>query len=248
MDQLVTLAEAGKLQRDDLFFDPKMETWAAISSSPDLSAAVFPEKKRLSLRRKEQPQSAQAEAEDRPAPVKVTDMLAAAEGYTKETEFVREAARWRERTASLAVPTIGAILLLSALTIIYPSWSLIQEIIQDPENSWMQVFTSPLILLGLADAIMGILILLNATELFPVVRLRAALGAGFFATLHGAAFINGDPVALWLTLGVLAFGTGLFTCTLTLNFRTMVSSAILGVCGILTLAWFQNIQPLLSGS
>lgn len=247
IDQLVTLAEAGKVNRDHLYFDKEMGAWVTVSSNDILLEKIFPAKKRLSLRRPEE-STESSEPDDPEGAVRVTDMLAAAEGYTKETEYIREAARWRERTANLTVPVIGVMLLLSAATIIYPSWTIIQDLLNDPEASYALLLGSPLVLLGLADAVMGLLILLNATELFPVVRFRAMLGSGYFATLHAAHFLNGDTQAVWLAIAMLLFGVGLFICTLTLNFRMMVASAVLGFAGVLGLAWFQNIQPLIAGN
>jgi hypothetical protein len=248
IDALVTLAEAGKLTHDHFYFDPKMESWVAIRSNEALLAEVFPEKKRLSLRRKTAEEIHSINIEEGSAPVRVEEMLAAAEGQTHETKHVRTRRMWEERTAGIAVPTLGVMLLISALSVLYPSWSIILMLLDNEEGAIQMLFQHPVVFLGALDLLMGAFLLLNATEIFPLIRFRAMLGAGFFAVLYAANYLNGDPNGLWMALASLAFGFGLFTCTLTLNFSLMAVSASVGIAGALGIAWFANVVPLLFDS
>ena len=89
---------------------------------------------------------------------------------------------------------------------------------------------------------------LNATEIFPLIRFRAMLGAGFFTIVYSSNYINGDPQGLWMAISSMGFGVGLYICTLTLNFPLMVISASMGIAGALGIAWYSNLVPLLMGS
>jgi len=248
-DALITLAEAGKVTPDHYYFDPVMESWALIRSNEALYKEIFPEKKRLSLRKKtaEEIQSINKPDDERTS-VKVEEMLAAAEGHTSETKHVRKKRQWQERTAGLSVPTLGILLLISALSVLYPSWNIISGILNETEGAWRMLFQRPVVFLGGLDLLMGIFLLLNATEIFPLIRFRAMLGSGFFAILFTANWINGDPEGIWMALSSLGFGIGLYTCTLTLNFSLMVLSAAIGFAGALGIVWFSNLAPLFMGS
>jgi hypothetical protein len=248
-DALITLAEAGKISPDHYYFDPRMESWALIRSNEALFAEIFPEKKQLTLRKKTAEEIQSINKEDDPSPpVKVEEMLAAAEGHTSETRHVRTRREWRERTAAISVPTLGILLLISALSVLYPSWNIINAILNDAEGAWQQLFQKPVVFLGLLDLIMGAFLLLNATEIFPLIRFRAMLGAGFFTILYAANWLNGDPQGLWMAISSLAFGCGLYICTLTLYFPLMAAAATIGAAGALGIAWFSNLVPLLVGS
>lgn len=249
IDALLTLAEAGKVSPEHYYFDPKMESWALIRSNEPLMKQIFPEKKQLTLRRKTEEELAALNMEEESIPsVKVEEMLAAAEGHTKETRHVRTKKIWVERTAAMSVPLIGSMLLVSALSVLYPSWNIIQGIMNETEGAWTLLFQKPVVLLGALDLLMGAFLLLNATEIFPLIRFRAMIGAGFFTVLYAASWLNGDPQALYLSISSLAFGIGLYISTLTLNFNLMILSATAGFAGLAGLIWYGNLVPLLLGS
>jgi hypothetical protein len=246
INELLTLAEADKLTPEFYYFDSRMESWAQIRTNEELAGKVFPEKKRLSLRKKTTEEIASINAEDEfEEAVKVDAMLAAAEGHTAETKHVRKKKEWEERTANLSVPVLGTMLLISAISVLYPSWNIIDAILSDKPDAWTMLFQNPVVFLGGLDLIMGVLLFLNATEVFPLIRFRAMLGAGFFATVYYFNYINGDPQALYLALSNLGLGIGLYVCTITLRFSLMVAAASIGIAGSLGIIWFSNLVPLL---
>ena len=53
MDKLVSLADAGQFTRDSLIYDEEDEKWKAIRDNSALCAQMFPEKKKLTLRRRD---------------------------------------------------------------------------------------------------------------------------------------------------------------------------------------------------
>lgn len=246
IDELLTLAEADKLTPEFYYFDAQMESWAQIQTNEDLKAKVFPEKQKLTLRKKSSEEIASLNAEDEfEEPVKVDEMLAAAEGHTKETKHVRTRKIWQERTANLSVPVLGTMLLVSALSVLYPSWNIINSILSDTPGAWSVLFQNPVVFLGALDLVMGVFLLLNATEVFPLIRFRAMLGAGFFATVYFFNYMNGDAQGLYLALANLGLGFGLYTCTITLRFTLMLVAASIGLAGSFGIIWFSNLAPLL---
>jgi hypothetical protein len=248
IDELVTLAEANRISTEHYYFDPVMESWALIQSNEDLKNRIFPEKKKLSLRKKTMEEIGSLnEEEPETEAVRVEEILAAAEGHTKETKYVRQRKLWQERTATLSVPLLGTLLLISALSVLYPSWNIINGILNEADGAWQMLFQKPVVFLGLLDLVMGIFLFLNATEVFQLIRFRAMLGAGFFTVVHASAFLNGDPQGLWMAISSMAFGIGLYICTITLNFPVMVASASIGIAGALGIAWYSNLVPLLIG-
>ena len=249
IDELLTLAEAGKLDPEYYYFDPRMESWALIRTNEELKLKIFPEKKRLTLRKKTEEEIANLNAdEDETEVVRVDEMLAAAEGNTRETRHVRTSRVWQERAASISVPILGIMLLISALSVVYPSISLLQAVFAGEEGSYMRLLQDPVLILGLLDTVMAIFLFLNATEIYPLIRFRAAVGTGFFFVLHMAYYINGDPQAIWMALSYLAFGLGLYIGTLTLSFTMILFCAVLGIGGAVGVAYYSNLVPLLMGS
>ncbi len=249
ISELETLAEADKLTPEFYYFDSQMESWAQIRTNEDLKAKIFPEKKKLSLRKKSSEEIASLNEEDEnEAPVKVDEMLAAAEGHTKETKHVRTKKAWEERTANLSVPVLGTMLFISALSVLYPSWSIINAILNESPDAWQVLFQNPVVFLGALDLIFGVFLFLNATEVFPLIRFRAMLGAGFFTTVYAFTFLNGDPQGFYMAVSSLAFGIGLYVCTITLRFTIMVVAATLGIAGVLGVIWYSNLVPLLIGA
>ncbi len=244
--ELQTLAEADKLTREFYYFDASLETWAQIQTNEDLLTKIFPEKKKLGLRKKTTEEIGSINAEDEEeAVVKVDEMLAAAEGHTDETKHVRTKRLWEERTANLSVPVLGIMLFVSALSVLYPSWNIIDAILSENPDGWTMLFQNPVVFLGALDLVMGVFLLLNATEVFPLIRFRAMLGAGFFTTVYLLTYLNGDPQALYLALANLGLGIGLYVCTITLRFTLMVVAASAGIAGSLGIIWFSNLAPLL---
>ena len=247
IDALLTLAEADRITKEHLYFDPNMESWAPLRTNDALMAEVFPEKKSLSLRKKTAEEIDSINTEEDEAEVKVEDMLAAAEGQTSETKHVRTKKEWEERTAGLSVPLIGSLLLVSALSVLYPSWSIINNILNEAEGAYMMLFQNPILILGAMDLLMAGFLFLNATEIFPLIRFRAMIAAGFFSVIYLAGWVNGDPDGIYMALSSLSFGCGLYACTLTLSFTIMTLSAAAGFAGVLGLIWYSNLVPLLFG-
>ena len=51
IEQLVSLAEAGQVTADTLYYDANAERWLALGSDLTIKAAIFPEKKKLVIKK-----------------------------------------------------------------------------------------------------------------------------------------------------------------------------------------------------
>ena len=82
IDQLSSLFEAGKVERDAYVYDIDQETWITIEECGELMKALFPEKKKLTLRSEESTpeddDETSDESEEKKQSVSVSQMLAQA--------------------------------------------------------------------------------------------------------------------------------------------------------------------------
>jgi len=247
MEKIATLAEAGQVTRETLYYDDELESWAEIGSNEEIALQVFPEKKRLTLRQKDATEMnlinrAPAVSDE---PVKVEEMLAAAGGDTRETRSFKKKQAWEERTAKVSIPVIGSILAASAVSLVYPSINVINRILDEGGVSVAILLQHPALILGFLDTVMAIFLFLAVTEVFPLVRLRAAFGIGFFGFTYWSAHVNGVEDALYACYSIIAYGLGLYFATLTLSFKVMFLSAIIGFAGVGGYLYFTTIKALL---
>ena len=239
VDQLQTLAEAGKIDRETLCYDEEAEVWIMIGEFTKISDKVFPERKKLSLKQVEErlpPTKApfagesdlDSEGNELPS-TDVEEMLAAAEGETEGTEHLKRREERRNAAASISLPGIGIMMFLSAFMMIYPEYTRIQLVLE--QETYSQLL-NPLIIVGGIDLLLAIFLLLAVSEVYPVVRLRAALGLGFWTYI----FWSGGDYTLMGTafLGHLC----LFISTMTLSLYVMMSCLVVGIASFALFAFF----------
>ncbi len=236
LDKLLSLAEAGQIDHDALYYDDEKEAWTLISDNEPLHAQVFPPKKKLALRAKTETELGALDHKDAARPqVTVAELLAAAEADTEETRHLKERQRWEARTASAVLPLLTLTMLLSALSFIYPSWKVLEPLFMGAEGAgWSVLMEHPLPLVGAVDLVFALLLGLAVTGCYPLLRLRMMIGLGFFGFMGYAAWASGQDVGLVLMASALLFSLGVFIATLTLRFAVMVcatSAGILGVAG-----------------
>lgn len=229
--KLQTLAEAGQISENTLFYDEEKEEWIPIALSEELKATVFPQREKLSLKmrdpdelkrdKEEEPDEDDPDA-DRPS-VSVLDMLSAAEGNTEERLELKQRQRSLERSVAVATPAIGIAMIGSALTLILPQLDQIKGIIN--AGSYATILNHPALLVGIFDLIVAILLFLAVTEIYPLVRCRAMVTAGIGLYL---GWIAGDPILMGVAA---AAGWGVFLASISQNFTTMIVAVVLGVGG-----------------
>lgn len=239
-EQLESLGEARQITPDTLFYDPQKEVWLKIGSDGELKNRIFPERKSLSLKpRGKAVEEAPPEPKDAPAAVRVDEMLAAAEGNTSETKHVVAAKKSREKAASLSVPVAILIMAMMIISAVFPSIEIVQEIIEQEAPSLL--IEEPLLIVALIDTFLLICLCLAVTEIFPIVRVRAMMGLGFFAFYYWAQGYNGDPQGYSVMAASLAANLGLYLCTLSRSYFLSLLAALLGVAGSAAFAYFMVV-------
>jgi len=222
--KLLTLAEAGQINPNTLYYDEDKEEWIPVALNPELQAQIFPEREKLSLKIETQKKPIREEAKkSESSQLNVQSMLAAADGDTVERRKHTSQKKSFERAATISSAGLGLMMIFSALFMVLPLIPQIQEAANDGE--FITVFNYPAILIGLFDLIIGVLLILSVTEVFPLARGRAMLTLGFGVYVGWAL---GDPLIMGLTA---AAGIGIFLATLSQSMGTMILAFVLGIGG-----------------
>lgn len=218
IDQLASLAEAGQVDGDTLYYDAAIEQWVTTGSNPELMGTLFPEKRKLRMKQKVEIKTVNVEREG-DEPIRVEEMLAAAEGKTKETAGKGDPKAAFERIAGWGRRVLMVIMALSMASMLFPHLTVIYAF------EWEKFLATPTILFGALDLFITILLLLGATAVYPLVRFRALLGLGFFGLLHYTAAETGYLVPL------LAASAGMYFTTAAVNWTVLIASGALGLFG-----------------
>ena len=227
MEQLISLAESNDpakgVTAETYFYEAASEQWLLIGSSPEMKAALWPEKKKMGFKQKEF-KVLNEEKTDSQAPITVQEFLAAAEGKTDETKGKKDKSGMMMAAASWGTRSAAIISLLSAVALALPS---IDALIA---MDMAKMLEKPFIFLGLVDAVIGLLLLLGVISLYPFVRFRAAFGLGFLGFLF---MTQGQLTPM---IAVAAGSTGLYFCTIFLSYIPLGVAALLGLGGMAMLA------------
>lgn len=227
LEQLASLIEAGQIDRQTFYYDSLAEKWVEIQSNPELIATLFPTKKKLSVRQKEAGATINFKANEDEKPITVEDMLAAAEGNTEETRGKRNRTEDRERAAHWGMRSLGLMFLASAAGLLVNNMDRIQTL------EFVDLITTPEILFGVTDLLIAVFLFLEVTTVYSFVRLRAAVGLGFFAFYLGV-LPDQRPALAALVIGSI----GAFILTLVTNIWAVVLCALLGLAGMGGFAYF----------
>lgn len=221
VEQLASLVEAGQVDRQTFYYDAVAEKWVEIQSNPDLSKTLFPIKKKLTMKSKESTlQTLNITATPEEKPITVEDMLAAAEGKTEETRGKRDFTVDEERAALLGLRLMSLLLAISAAGLLVPHMELIMA------AEFWPIATNPLVVLGVIDVFLALLLFLEVTAFYFLVRLRAAVAAGFFAFYFGS-------IAEWLPLAAaIAGAVALYALTTRRTLASVISFSLLGLAGM----------------
>lgn len=225
VEQLVTLGETGQIDTETLYYDAETEQWAAIGSNEDLKNAVFPPKKRLTVKPKEKINSLNV-AQEEHRPITVEEMLADAEGRTEETKDKRSLIVAQDVSAKIGMYAGMVTCLLSAAALILPHADIVAAM------DYVKIAEHPLVVLGLVDLLCAVLLGLGMAAIYPFLRFRAALGLGFLGLLF---WLQGAPL---VALAVVAGSVGMYFCTVFLSYGPVITSALLGLAGMGGFAFF----------
>ena len=223
-EQLTSLIDSGQLTVATLYYDAHTEQWTPIDANAELKAALFPEKKKLTVRPKQQLETLNQEAEGA-APITVNDILAAAEGRTADTRDRQDPVEAMARAAAIGRWAAILALLLAAAGETIPAADAIASM--NPAK----IFAEPLVILGAVDLLLAVVLALGVVAVYPLVRFRAALGLGFL----GFIFWTQGQVVPFLALA--AGCTGLYLCTVFVSYLAVGLAAALGIGGLAFVSW-----------
>ncbi len=224
LEQIKSQAEIGQVTPETLYYDANAEQWVVIGSNAELKASLFPEKKKLSLKKQTDFKPINQEKPDA-APITVDQMLAAAEGRTDETKDKQDPEIAAARAAKIGMIAAILTLLAAAGGEVVPNVALIMSM------DWLKIAFQPLVILGAVDVVLAVLLGLGAASLYPLVRFRAMLGLGFLGFVF---FVHGQSTAF---LALAAGSVGLYLCTVFVSLLPVVIAALLGVLGMAAVAW-----------
>jgi hypothetical protein len=224
VQQVADLAEAGQVTPDTLVYDPNTEQWVALTANAELMGAVFPEKKKLSLKAKEI--KTLNKADDTAKPITVNEMLDAAEGRTEDTRGKSDPQIAMMRAARIGMIAAILALVASAGGEILPGVDALTSM------DGAKLLAQPLVLLGVIDVVLAVLLGLGMVTLYPFVRFRAALGFGLLGFMF---YAQGQM----LQLGELAAGAlGLYLCTVFVSMVPAILAGLAAIGGMGLVSWF----------
>lgn len=221
MEQLASLIEAGQVDRQTYYYDSLAEKWVEIQSNSELVTTLFPVKKKLSMRPRESVETVNLKPARDEKPITVEDMLAAAEGQTSETRGKRDKTKSRERAAHWGMRTLAAMFVVSAAGLLVNNMAKIGEL------EFFALVTTPEIVFGVLDLLLAVLLFLEMTTVYALVRVRAAIGLGFFAVYFGVL-----PDQKAAMAAVVVGSVAAFLLTLTAEWWAVVVFGILGLAGM----------------
>ena len=219
LEQISSLAENNQVTRETVFYDLEKEEWIPIGDDPEVLAAVYPEKKRLKLGAEKAIKSLNISAESAP-PIDVTDMLAAAEGRSADTKDKADPTEALARAAKLGMYCCTATLLISGLALLAPSIDLIVG------GDYIGLLGQPFAILGAVDLILFVIMMLQAVAIYPFIRFRAALGAGFLGLLF---YTQGETTT---AMAAIAGSVGIYLSTVFTNLIGIAFTVVLGIGGM----------------
>ena len=236
LDQITSLIEAGKLDKEAHVYDIDQEQWIPIEENEELMEILYPRGKKLSLQ--VEPEETKEEAKERQKAEKkkgsnpeaakksisVPEMLAQAEG--RNDSGGRSPLEKRARSAFIGLRFTTLFIIGAAVSMVFLDWELVKT------ANALRMLESPYIIFAVIDFLLGIVLLLQVTEIYPLVRLRAAIGLGTLTIL----FLTSGDSMLALANAVLCIS--IYFCTATFSSPKVVPfyiTGILGLAGYITL-------------
>ena len=220
-EQLSSLADTGQLTDETLVYNEASEDWIVIGTNLELTALLFPEKKKLQIRAQVEEETADRAKTDSRPPITVDEMLAAAEGRTADTKDRLDPQIAMGRAAAIGAWSVFIMLILSSAAEIAPSIDFVTKFQVE------KLLEHPLVILGALDLFLAVIVGLRMLSAYPVIRFRAALGLGFLGFIF---FTQGLSMPF---LAVVAGSAGLYVCTVTVSIPIVLISSLVGIAGML---------------
>lgn len=219
LEQLTSLAENDQVNRETVFYNTDKEEWIPVGDDPEMVAAIYPEKKKLKIGA-EREISAINQGDESAPPIDVTDMLAAAEGRSEDTKDKADPSEALARAANIGMHCATITLFISGAALLAPSVDLIVG------GDYIGLLSQPFAILGAIDLFLFVILMLQAVAIYPFVRFRAALGAGFLGLLF---YAQGDTTT---ALAAVAGSVGIYFSTVFTNLFGVALAAVVGIGGM----------------
>lgn len=221
IEQLTSLGETGHITLETYIYNPEEEEWQVLEENEELRASVFPERRRLTTReRGDDDFESLKEEESKLPPVTIDDLLAAAEGTTEETKEKKRETIWLGKAAVLAMYLNGTAFLMSAIGLFLSQRFIFSDF------SFAAVSKNPLVIVGAFDLCLSLILFLQTTAVYPLIRFRTMLGSGFALFYFWAV---GFPL---IGIVVLIGSLGIYGLTLFLDRVRFFTSAALAIVGM----------------
>lgn len=218
-EQLTSLAEAGQVNAETLYYEATTEQWVTVGSNNDLMAMLFPEKKKLGIKARVEVKSLNVQKEDA-RPIEVTDMLAAAEGRSPDTRDKADPTEALMRNAKIGMWACTLFLIASAAALLLPSIDALAA------GDYLPLLKRPFVLFGVVDVVLFLLLLLHMVSIYPLVRFRAALGLGFLGLYF---WTQGQMTPFF---AVIAGYAAIYLSTIFTNLVALSITILLGLVGL----------------
>jgi len=246
-ESLKGLVESGKLTRDCFIFDEEKDGFIPFSEKPDFWQRLKPvEKPGLKLKKKT-PEVAPSDGPETPAgnqkkkitppatqpqigkgledSVDLNQVLAAAEGNTRETSHVKRPKLTQLRAARVIIPGLCLAFLIFLSAVIGAFYEPLYEMISKSRYELGLFLQNWILFFALIDFFLMVAIGLGRTNVFPLLRFRACLGVGFFCFIYYST-------QNWEAMAALsAYQIGLFASTLTVRFLPTLFYLVLSIAG-----------------
>lgn len=183
-------------------------------------ADTTPEDKKADEKPKKKKKGKKDPDSEEPEKLEVTRMLALAEGRADDPSGKSP----RERQAAVAffgLRFLTLFFIASIAAMVYIERDLVVA------ANAIAMAKSPYLIIAAFDLLMTVFLLLQVTEIYPLLRFRAAVGAGLLTILFYAA---DDPI---LVLANLLLTGAIYFCSAIIKIRYLIISSVAGVLGIL---------------
>ncbi|MGJ8652417.1 MAG: hypothetical protein ACSHX8_04020 [Opitutaceae bacterium] len=235
--KLQSLAEAGQITKDSLYYDESKEEWIPIALNKELLAEVFPQREKLALHTTKNKKKKDKELAKRdPGGLNVEEMLDAADGNTKQRRSATQAEKSLRFCASVSAPATAIMMLASAMFLLYPHEEVLTNLFST--GTYLTLLNFPFIIIGFIDFIVGLCLFLSVTSVYPFLRFRSMLTLGFGVYVGWS--LN-DPI---LILASAMAGLGIFLATLTKRSSLMILAIACGIGGSGYLVYLAGIGRL----
>lgn len=206
---------------EDAATQEQAESGASVSPEQTSATQASASEKQPATEKKAKLKKRKAEDEEsKPEKIDVTEMLALAEGRANDPSG-RSPREKQAAVAYFALRFLTLFFIASILAMVYLEKDLVMS------ANAIEMAKSPYLLVAAFDLLITVFLLLQVTEVYPLLRFRAALGAGLLTVFF---YASGDTILLVSNLLLM---TAIYFCSAIIKIRYLIVFSCIGVLGIL---------------